>query len=223
MGGYPGQEGDSGIFDALLGNVAPAGRLPVTQYPASSAEEVNQTHMALRPGPGNANLGRTHIWYEGDAVVPFGHGLHYTNFSLSWGPETPEASYTVEEINEGLTDENWAEHLLRKVLSLPLTVHNTGSVTFDYVALLFLESNAGPQPYPKKNLVAYARARDIAPDKIGPVQLDVDLERLTRVDEDGSRTLYPGDYTLYIDIDRKVSFNFTITGSPGVIESFPLE
>lgn len=51
--GYPGQSGGQAVVDILLGTSAPAGRLPVTQYPASFVDQVKMTNMDLRPGPGN--------------------------------------------------------------------------------------------------------------------------------------------------------------------------
>lgn len=47
--GYPGQSGGTAVFDVLTGKKAPAGRLPVTQYPAGYVEEVPLTEMELRP------------------------------------------------------------------------------------------------------------------------------------------------------------------------------
>jgi beta-D-xylosidase 4 len=41
--------------------------------------------------------------------------------------------------------------------SVPISVRNTGSVTSDFVVLLFLAREFGPQPYPIKRLVAYKR------------------------------------------------------------------
>lgn len=105
--GYPGQAGGTAVFDVLTGRKAPAGRLPVTQYPARYVDEVPLTEMGLRPfnhsgtttseeegkeltvqtrsTPGNKTFsspGRTYKWYS-DAVLPFGYGLHYTTFNVS--------------------------------------------------------------------------------------------------------------------------------------------
>lgn len=91
--GYPGQAGGAAVFDIIYGKSAPAGRLPVTQYPASYAE-LPMTDMSLRPRA--SNPGRTYNFFD-DAVLPFGHGLHYTTFEASFGSGL-EASYEIEDL-----------------------------------------------------------------------------------------------------------------------------
>ena len=79
--GYPGQDGGPAVFDILTGAVAPAGRLPITMYPADYVNQVPMTNMSLRPGPNNP--GRTYRWYN-DAVLPYAFGMHYTTFDASF-------------------------------------------------------------------------------------------------------------------------------------------
>ncbi len=51
--GYPGQDGGTAIVNILTGKTAPAGRLPVTQYPASYTRAVKMTDMGLKPDGSN--------------------------------------------------------------------------------------------------------------------------------------------------------------------------
>jgi beta-D-xylosidase 4 len=64
--GYPGQSGGQAVADILSGKQAPAGRLPVTQYPASYANAVQVIDMNLRPS--SSTPGRTYKWYTGTPV-----------------------------------------------------------------------------------------------------------------------------------------------------------
>lgn len=80
--GYPAQTGGNAVLDVLSGAKSIAGRLPVAQYPAGYMSEVSIFNPVLRA---NATFpGRTYTWYTGDAVLPFGYGLHYNNFTFSW-------------------------------------------------------------------------------------------------------------------------------------------
>jgi xylan 1,4-beta-xylosidase len=88
-GGYPGQSGGFAIFNIPTGTTASAGGLPLTQYPANYVDEVPMTNMSLRPGPDNP--GRTYRWYS-NPVIPFGYGLHYTTFDISFAHAQPGGS-----------------------------------------------------------------------------------------------------------------------------------
>jgi beta-D-xylosidase 4 len=80
--GYPSQDGGSAIMDIITGKVAPAGRLPVTQYPASYVNEVSIYDIELRPN--DTYPGRTNRFYTGVPTLPFGYGLSYTTFEFAW-------------------------------------------------------------------------------------------------------------------------------------------
>ncbi|KAL2825846.1 Exo-1,4-beta-xylosidase bxlB [Aspergillus cavernicola] len=141
--GYPSQAGGVGVFDILTGNVAPAGRLPITQYPKSYVDEIPMTDMNLRPGPNNP--GRTYRWYD-DSVLPFGFGLHYTTFKVSWAKKNFGQYDSASLTNGDRADLNTLD-------TFSLTVTNTGDVTSDYVALVFASApDVGPQPSYRNHL-----------------------------------------------------------------------
>ncbi|KAL4918120.1 Exo-1,4-beta-xylosidase bxlB [Aspergillus aurantiobrunneus] len=212
--GYPGQAGGNAVFDILTGAIAPAGRLPITQYPASYVDEVPMTDMNLRPGENNP--GRTYRWYE-DAVLPFGYGLHYTTFNISWA-KSDFGSYDSATLVEGDDPHN---NILD---TLSLAVTNTGSTASEYVALVFASSSdAGPQPAPIKTLVGYFRASLIQPGETRKVDVNVSVGSLVRGREDGGVVLYPGSYTWSVDVTGDYpTASFEIDGDEQVIEMFPL-
>ena len=69
---YPGEEAGNAIASVLFGDYNPAGRLPYTVY-----ESVDQ----LPPNTEyDVTKGFTYMYFTGDALYPFGHGLSYTTF-----------------------------------------------------------------------------------------------------------------------------------------------
>jgi len=215
-GGYPGQDGGSAIVDILTGKVAPAGRLPQTQYPSNFISQVAMTDMSLRPSDNNP--GRTYKWYNGSAIYEFGHGLHYTNFTakITSGLQT---SYAISDLTSNCKSA-WLDQCA--FASVQVSVQNTGSVTSDYVTLGYIAGENGPAPHPKKSLVSYQRLHSIAGGSSGTAMLNLTLASLARVDEMGNKVLYPGDYSLLIDNNPLATYDFTLTGGNGtMLEEWP--
>jgi xylan 1,4-beta-xylosidase len=200
------------LLMANVGKAAPAGRLPVTQYPAAYINEIAMTNMSLRASPG-----RTYRWYTGNAVVPFGFGLHYTNFSTSFA----SANSTSYSISSLISQCKTAYLDQCPLTNIQVNVANTGSVTSDYVTLLFLYGSTGPTPYPIKTLVAYDRVYSVAAKGSQTATLPITLGSIARVNGTGSTVLYPGTYRLGVDIAPESFLEFTLTGSETVLEQWP--
>jgi beta-D-xylosidase 4 len=222
--GYPSQDGGTAMLDLLVGKKAFSGRLPITQYPASYANEVSMFNINLRPNANASFPGRTYKWYTGKPVFPFGFGLQYTKFEFDWSTKL-DKSYDIAKLVGGVQKRQNGT-LINDVTpfqTVSVTAKNVGSITSDYVALLFLSSaNAGPAPRPIKSLVSYDRAHDLKADAETVIELPLTLGSLARADENGHLTIYPGDYKLALDNDESLTKEFTLTGEPAVIEMLPV-
>jgi beta-D-xylosidase 4 len=82
-------------------------------------------------------------------------------------------------------------------------------------------SNAGPTPRPNKQLVSYGRLHNVTVGSTQQLAFSVGLESLMLADSTGNLNIYPGSYTLALDVDSKITFSFTLTGSQAVVETFP--
>ncbi|KAK0709376.1 glycosyl hydrolase family 3 C-terminal domain-containing protein [Lasiosphaeria miniovina] len=201
---WPGQEGGPAIMDLIRGAAAPAGRLPVAQYP-SAYTQLAMTDMHLRPDAGASRPGRTYRSFAG-AVQPFGFGPHYTTWDI-----TALANCSAPHAD------------LCPLPPLRIRVHNTGARTSDYVALAFTQSAAGPAPHPLKTLAAYGRARAVGAGATVVLDFGWTLASLARHDTDGNTVLYPGTYTVVLDVAPQQAhvFTVTLTGEMAVLDWWP--
>ncbi|CAK7225336.1 hypothetical protein SBRCBS47491_005853 [Sporothrix bragantina] len=216
--GYPGQDGGTAVMNLLLGKTAPAGRLPMTMYPSSYTQDAPMTNMALRPGGSSSKYpGRTYRWYD-KAVFPFGHGLHYTNFSAVLQSTSLSSPLSIQALTARCTD----TYLDRCPFpDLNVNVTNTGKVTSDYVALAFVTGTYGPAPYPIKTLATYTRLANITAGNTQTASLKWSLGDLARVDTSGNRVLYPGNYTVLLDQPTLATFSFSLTGTEVILDTWP--
>lgn len=218
--GYPSQSGGSALLDVLIGKKAIAGRLPVTQYPASYADQVSIFDINLRPTADGPYPGRTYKWYTGKPVMPFGYGLHYTQFDFEW-EQTLDHNYNIQNLvascqSSGPINDNTPFATVRA------RVKNVGSEVSDYVGLLFVSTeDAGPAPRPNRSLVSYTRLHDIATGTKGTLEFPLTLGSLARADESGSLVIFPGNYKIALDISKSLTFEFSLQGDPVVIDTLP--
>jgi xylan 1,4-beta-xylosidase len=200
-------------MDILMGKVAPAGRLPITQYPAEYVQ-VPMTDMSLRPS--SSNPGRTYKWYTGTPVFEFGHGLHYTSFTSSWAA-APATQYVISSLVGNAGDPTD----LAPFDTFKVMVQNTGKVTSDYVALLFVNGTGGPAPFPNKELVSYTRLHGIAAGSRTMAVLPVSLGSIARADANGNLWVFNGTYQITLDTPGTLSHSFKLVGEAVQITHFP--
>lgn len=221
-GGYPGQSGGTAIFDILSGKRAPAGRLVSTQYPAEYAVQFPATDMNLRPD-GASNPGQTYMWYTGTPVYDFGYGLFYTTFKET-ATKLGSSSFDISQIISSPRPSSYEYSELVPFVNVTATIKNTGKIASPYTAMLFANTtNAGPAPYPNKWLVGYDRLPIIEPGKSADLVIPVPIGAIARVDENGNRVVYPGDYQLALNVERSVVWDIKLTGDPVTIENWPLD
>jgi xylan 1,4-beta-xylosidase len=139
----------------------------------------------------------------------------YTTFNTTLSPPIPPSSPSL------LSNCTSAHPDLCPFASVPFAVTNTGSVKSDYVALLFVSGEFGPKPYPIKTLVGYKRLRNIEPGKTVKGEIELSLGSIARADESGNLVLYPGKYTLVLDVDGRSEVVFELQGEERVLDWFP--
>lgn len=165
---------------------------------------------------------RTYKWYTGSPVFPFGYGLLYTTFTQAIsGKASLPTTFSIERLTSSLPAT--VKHLdLAPFASVPVTVANTGNVTSDFVVLAFLRGEFGPKPYPKKSLVGFVRLHDVpAGGGTANATLEISVGSVARSNEKGDLVLFPGTYSVVLDIDDQDAWNFTITGDTKILDSWP--
>jgi hypothetical protein len=219
-----------GIGDVLFGVVSPAGRTIQTVYPSSYADEVSIFDFNMRPGsstfarpdcddvkhpdacPRGTNPGRTHRFYTGKAVVPFGFGLSFTEFSYSVSavsaPEAAHQEVSLEPLRKLLRSSGEFVKLsdsedLSTVHSpkYRVTVTNKGAVDSDDVVLGFVTPpGAGMNGVPLQSLFGFERVFVPAGQSVD-VYLYPSLMEFARTELDGTKTALVGTYKLKFGVE----------------------
>ena len=127
----------------------------------------------------------------GAPLWPFGFGLSYTSFAVSWRVAPPAGGLTVTAAAQSFT--------------LQLTLANTGAVDGSEVVQVYVVPQAAtlaPQPpyVPTRYVVAFARAPCASAQQVS-VDITVDLVDALTITADvmGARTLVSGTYALVVN------------------------
>lgn len=181
-----GQEGGSGVLDALLGRVNPCGHLSDT-----IAANIGDYPSTENFGDAERNFYKEDIfvgyrYFETFAkekvLYPFGYGLSYTTF------EQLPVSFCVTE--DGV--------------SVEVLVKNTGHYSGKAVVQLYVSAPQGCLGKPSRELKAYEKTDALAPGQEQLVTLTVDRTAFASYDDSGCTghkscyVLEQGDYEIYV-------------------------
>ncbi len=167
---YYGQRGAEAVAEALLGEINPAGRLPVTFY---------QSEQDLPPFEDYSMRNRTYRYFTGQPLYAFGHGLSYTTFAYEQMALSAPAAAAAE------------------TLTATITLRNTGKSDGDEVVQLYASAINPPVPMPLRQLLGFERIT-LKANETRTVTLQVPTEALRRWDESQNRYVVDaGEYRIF--------------------------
>ncbi|KAL5710987.1 xylan 1,4-beta-xylosidase [Ranunculus cassubicifolius] len=219
--GYPGAEGGQAIVDVLLGKYNPAGRLPITWYPADYVNKLPMTSMPLRAISEMKYPGRTYKFYNGPTVYPFGYGLSYTTFShnITSAPNMVQLRLPNEKNCKQLPPfdgSNKCEAILvsdsqcQENVKIVIGVTNTGSRDGAHVVILYTTAPSNVLDAPLKKVVGFKRVF-VKSKEIVQVEFNLDVCSSFNVfDQDANELLPAGEHTITVGDDKSKSANITL-------------
>ncbi|MDQ0059230.1 glycoside hydrolase family 3 C-terminal domain-containing protein [Paenibacillus harenae] len=149
---HAGQELGNAVADVLFGDYSPAGRLNMTWY-KSEEQLTDLMDYDIRKGK------RTYLYFDGEPLYPFGHGLSYGRFSYS--------GLEIADRTKGMNGE----------VQVQLRVTNHSSMKADEVVQLYVRVQGSRVERPLKKLVGFTRIA-LQPGETKLVQLAVPAEEL---------------------------------------------
>jgi len=136
---YPGTEGGDAVADVLFGDVNPGGKLPVTWPRATGQVPIYYAHNLTHQPEGSEGFTSRYWDLLTSPLYPFGYGLSYSTFKFS------DLRLNTSMIKSGDT------------VDATVTVTNTGTISGDAVAQLYIHQHAGSASRPVRQLKGFKR------------------------------------------------------------------
>ncbi len=174
---YPGEAGGEAVADILLGEVNPAGRLPIT-FPMSEGQ------LPLYYNHKPTGRGDDYVDLTGMALFPFGHGLSYTTFLYS------DLVLEPAEIPAGGTT------------AVRFKVRNTGARAGDEVTQLYVRDVLGSVARPVMELKGFQRI-SLAPGEQREVRMTLGPDELRMLDANMKWIVEPGVFRIMVGASSK--------------------
>ena len=155
------------------------------------------------------------MWYTGEALYGFGHGLSYTNFSLDWTTGSAPGSVTVP-VHSVVAE-------IPKV-TFKVTVKNIGPVAGKETVMAHWSPPKSVDPLLIRQLFAF-NGTMLEPGQSADLELSLPAaEAIATVTEDGNRVFYPGVYSVIVSRGNGGNLETTVTvgeGDPVTLSEFP--
>jgi beta-glucosidase len=165
---YGGEEGGNAIADVLLGDYNPAGRLPYTVYESTDQVPADSDY--------DITHGYTYMYFTGEPVFPFGHGLSYSSFAYS------DLNLSSKQIASDGT------------ITISVDVTNKGTRAGDEVVQFYGHQEKCSVKQPNQKLIGFERVH-LNAGETRKVSVEVPANRLAIYDESLHRfVVEPGTY-----------------------------
>lgn len=156
---YPGESGGTAIADVLFGDYNPGGRLPFTFYKSEEDLPPMDDYEVTN--------GRTYMYFEGEALYPFGYGLSYTSFEYN--------NMSIDRKDDTIT--------------VSMTVKNTGKYKGDEVVQLYVNDVKSSVKRPIKQLVGFDRV-SLKVGEAKTISFEVSKDKLMFWDEESDQWVF---------------------------------
>jgi beta-glucosidase len=167
---YPGMEGGRAVADVLFGDIAPAGKLPLT-FPKSLDQ--------LPPFDDYSMNGRTYRYMTEEPLYPFGFGLSYSRFEYS-------------DLRLDKTDLAPGESL-----NVSLTLTNCGESDSAEVVQYYLSDLDASTIVPLHHLIGFERVMLKAGESCR-LKFTVTPQMMSFYNDEGKLTIEPGQFRLAV-------------------------
>ena len=199
---YAGPFGNPAIAEVLFGVVNPSGKMPYS-VPRHGGQIPVYHHQKAGTGYRNPlppGVTRHYLDLEATPLWPFGHGLSYTDFTLS------DLECGSEIGTDGLA-------------RIGATVTNTGSRNGAAVIQLYLRLNMSLMTRPAQQLAGFARV-ELTPGERRRVVFEVDASQLAYTNSARTVAVEPARVDVFVGLDahdRALKGHFAVVGAPRVV------
>ncbi len=195
----PGEEGGRAVASVLLGDVNPAGRLPLSIPRSAGQIPVFYNH---KPSGMHSNIYGDYTNEKATPLFSFGHGLSYTHFAYS--------QLRIEKPVAAPGD----------TVDISFTLTNSGERSGDEVAQLYIRDEYASLPRPVKELKGFARI-PLQPGESKRVTFHLPVNQMAYYNEDLELVLEPGTFKVMVGSsseDILLQDEFKVAGeSPALI------
>lgn len=167
------------LADVLFGDVNPGGKLPVSFPRATGQEPLFYNHKNTGRPPTESRFTARYFDIAVGPQFPFGYGLSYTSFAFESLRKSAEKIRPDGHITIGAT------------------VRNTGAVTGDEVAQLYIRDLVASRTRPVKELKGFRRVT-LKPGESARVEFTLGPEDLGFYDDNLRYTVEPGTFKVWI-------------------------
>ena len=193
---FPGVEGGNAVADVLFGDVNPGGKLPVSWPRSAGAEPLYYNHNLTQEPESDPHFTSRYWDVASKPLYPFGYGLSYTTFRFA------NLHLSAARMKPGDSVE------------VAVDVTNSGTVSGDVVAQLYIHQRAGSASRPVRQLEGFRRVT-LQPGETRTLRFSLGRSELQFWSPQSKRwVVEPGVFDVWVGEDSTAPLHAELTVAP---------